>query len=113
MSDCAFIKLDPIMDVEKATRLQKEFEKLAVEGKKKIYLDFSDVKFLCPYMKRVFTKFVKTWTRAGVQIGIQHISDYSKDSLKIAGLANLFTLSSHWREECGLVENEPHHHIDC
>ncbi len=101
------------MDVEKATRLETEFEKLVLEGKKKIYLDFSDVKFLCPYMKRVFTKFTRTWTRAGVQMGIQHISDYSKDSLKIAGLTGLFTLSDQWREECGLLGNTPNNHISC
>ena len=48
MGDCAFIKLDTVMDIENATQLETEFEKLALEGKKKIYLDFSDVKFLCP-----------------------------------------------------------------
>ena len=113
MNVCAFIKLDPIMNVNKAAELEAEFEKLAIEGKKKIYLDFSEVRFLCPYMKRVFTKFLKTWTRAGVQIGIQHLSDYSKDTLRIAGLTNLFTLSNQWREECGLMENGPPNHFNC
>lgn len=41
MSDCAFIKLDSIIDLEKAAQLEMEFERLALSGKKEIYLDFS------------------------------------------------------------------------
>jgi anti-anti-sigma factor len=93
------------MDLEKAAQLEAEFERLALSGKKKIYLDFSNVEFLCSYIKRVLIKFYKTWKRAGIRLGIQNISDYSKSSLKMAGLMGLFTLSDKWQEECGLLEN--------
>jgi anti-anti-sigma regulatory factor len=91
MSTCAFIKLDPVMDIGKASQLEKEFEKMVLDGKKKIYLDLSDVGFLCSYMMRVLIKFHKTWRRAGVRIGIKDTNDYSKNTLK-------------WREECDLKE---------
>ena len=103
--DCAFIKLDSVMDVEKAEMLEREFEKLVFSGKKKIYLDFSHVGFLCSHMLRVFVRFHKTWSRSGIKIGIQSINDFSKYTLKISGLENLFTLSSDWKDECGLQDN--------
>jgi len=102
---CAFIKLDPVMDLEKANWLEKEFEKMALGGKKKIYLDFSDVDFLCSYMMRVFIKFRRTWARAGVRMGIQGSNEYSDNTIKIAGLGSMFTLG----DECELRENEIHH----
>ena len=107
MSDgtCGFIKLDSVMDIEKASQLEREFEKMVLAGKKKIYVDFSDVDFLCSYMMRVFIKFQKTWGRAGVKLGIQNNSDYSKGALKMAGLMKLFTLSSNWQEECNLRDS--------
>lgn len=100
---CAFIKLDAVMDVEKAALLEKEFEKLVLHGKKEIYFDFSDVEFLCSYMMRVFLHFHKTYSRLRIKLGIQHFNDYSKDSLKMAGLLNLFTLSPDWQKECNLT----------
>jgi anti-anti-sigma factor len=106
---CAFIKLDPVMDLEKATWLEKEFEKIVLEGKRKIYLDFSDVGFLCSYMMRVFIKFRKTWTRAGVRMGIQNSNEYSDNTLRIAGLGSMFTLSDKWQEECNIGGNEDNH----
>ena len=102
-SACAFIKLNPVMDMEKAVELEERLENAVHRGKKKIYLDFSDVDFLCSYMMRVFIKFHKTWSRAGIELGIQYFNDYSKDSLKMAGLAEMFTLSEEWKEECGLT----------
>ncbi len=100
--DCIFIRLDPVMDMEKASLLEEKLEKYALHGKKKIYLDFSDVEFLCSYMMRVFLKFHKTWSRGGIELGFQYLNDYSKDSLKMAGLERLFTLSPKWEEECCL-----------
>lgn len=106
---CVFIKLDPVMDLEKATWLEKEFERIVLGGKRKIYLDFSNVDFLCSYMMRVFIKFRKTWARAGVRIGIQNSNEYSDNTLKIAGLGNMFTLSNEWQEECEVGGDEDHH----
>lgn len=102
-SVCAFIKLNPVMDMEKAVELEDRLENAVHHGKKKIYLDFSDVDFLCSYMMRVFIKFHKTWSRAGIELGIQYLNDYSKDSLKMVGLSEMFTLSDEWKEECGLT----------
>lgn len=103
--DCAFIRLDPVMDMRKAMLLEDKLEKFAIHGKKKIYLDFSDVEFLCSYMMRVFIKFHKTWTRGGIKLGFQYLNDYSKDSLRMSGLDELFTLSTDWEAECELNED--------
>jgi anti-anti-sigma factor len=92
------------MDIERAVELEREFEKMVLDGKRKIYLDLSDVGFLCSYMMRVFIKFHKTWGKSGAQMGIQNSNDYSNDTLKMAGLANLFTLSDQWQGECGFME---------
>lgn len=108
---CALIKLDPVMDLERATWLEKEFEKMVLGGKRKIYLDFSNVDFLCSYMMRVFIKFRKTWARAGVRIGIQNSNEYSDNTLKTAGLGRMFTLSEKWQEECKIEGNEENNHI--
>ncbi len=102
----AIIKLDSIMDLEKTIQLEAEFEKIVLQGKRNIYMDFPDVQFLSPKMMRTLTKFYKTWKRAGVKIGLQDSSDYSKDALKTAGLSKLFTLDSQELEEFDLIENE-------
>ncbi len=103
---CAFIKLDPVMDLEKTIQLEVEFKKIILQGKRNIYMDFSDVQFLCPRMMRSLTKFYKTWKRAGVKIGLQDSSDYSKNTLKMTGLTKLFTLDSQELEEFNLIEDE-------
>ncbi len=103
--ECVFIRLNPVMDIDQAALLEVKMENYALHGKRKIYLDFSDVEFLCSYMMRVFIKFNKTWSRGGIKLGFQYINDYSKDSLKMAGLEDLFSLSTDWEEECCLNKN--------
>lgn len=103
---CVIIKLDPVMDLDEATELEEKFEELAFTEEKYIYLDFSEVEFLCCYTMRVLVKFHDIFLRAGIEIGIRYISEYSKDFLETAGLCDLFTLTPEWFEECDFSKKE-------